>query len=434
MATERARAEPKHAWRAERLLALGRRARAVVAFPVVPGEARRPAIFTLLFWIVLLPALTAALFVPDDEWQRFGWLPLVASTVALVATWQALPWDPRASARRKLLSPAFLAAALLFGYATIFLWGLALYPIAVANAVFLVGFRRGVAFALAALPPAWASVYAFDPNEVGILGATFMTALVVPMAIFMIGICTVVLDAERSRAEAQALLADLEVANAELKRQAERVKALAIAEERARVAREVHDSLGHHLTAINLQLQNAERFAPRDPDRARQKVREARESTLTALAEVRRSVRALKPPAFDERSGVAALSALARSFDGAGPEVCFRLDGEERRLPETAELALYRATQEGLTNAARHAAARRVDVTLAFGLDRATLTVADDGVGAPDGSLEGGFGLAALRERVAALGGTLIAGNRAEGGFALTAELPLAAGPETREA
>ena len=433
MASERVLAEPKYGWGADRLRALGREVAAVAAFPVAPGEAHRHAIFTLLFWIVLLGSLAASLFVPDDLWRRFGRLPLAPTTAALVVTWQALPWDPRASPRRKLLLPAFLVAALLFGYVSLPFWGLAFYPVAVANAVFLLGFRRGVVFAVAALPPAWVSVYAFDPGEIGIFGATTMTALVVPMAVFMIGICTVVLDAERSRAEAQALLADLEVANARLERQAERVKELAISEERARVAREVHDSLGHHLTAINLQLQNAERFAPRDPDRARQKVREARESTLTALAEVRRAVGALKPLALDERSVGAALSALACSFDGAGPEVRFRLEGEERRLPEAVELALYRATQEGLTNAAKHAKARHVDVRLAFESAAARLTVADDGEGAAHGALEGGFGLAALRERVEALGGTLTVGNRSGGGFALEAVLP-AAGPATGEA
>ena len=423
MATERLRTEPKHRWSREQLRSA---ARAMAGFLTIPGETKRPAIFTLLFWIVLLSGLTVAFFDPDGQWRRFSGIPFVLSTVTLVAIWQALPWDPRTSQRRQLLVPGFITAALLFGYASIFLWGLALYPIAVASAVFVFGFRRGIAFAIITLPPAWASVYAFDPSNIGILGATFMTALVVPMAIFMIGICKLVIDLEGSRETTQALLRDLEAANAELRRQAERVKALAIAEERARVAREVHDSLGHHLTAINLQLQNAERFAPQDPERARQKVREARESTLTALAEVRRSVRALKPPALDEQSGVAALSALVRSYDGVGPEVRFRLAGEERPLPEPVEIALYRALQEGLTNAAKHAKARTVDVRLTVESDVVRLTIADDGAGVADGAWGGGFGLSALRERVEMLGGTMTAGNRPAGGFILEAVLPVA--------
>ena len=85
---------------------------------------------------------------------------------------------------------------------------------------------------------------------------------------------------------------------------------------------------------------------------------------------------------------------------------------------------LYRATQEALTNAAKHSRARRVRVSLAFEPEETRLVVADDGEGVPEGRAEGGFGLAALRERVDALGGTLAAGNRPEGGFALEIVLP----------
>ena len=164
-----------------------------------------------------------------------------------------------------------------------------------------------------------------------------------------------------------------------------------------------------------------------DPERGRQKIREARESTLSALAEVRRSVRALKPPALEERSGVAALAALAHAFDGAGPDVSFELEGEARVMSEEAELALYRATQEALTNAAKHSRAHRVHVRLAFKPEETRLVVADDGDGVPGGRPDGGFGLAALRERVESLGGTLAAGNRPEGGFALEIVLPMEA-------
>jgi signal transduction histidine kinase len=254
--------------------------------------------------------------------------------------------------------------------------------------------------------------------------AAFLAGIMVPVAAFVLGICKALVDSEQNREEARRLLAELDRANAELRRRASTVRALAIAEERARMAREVHDSVGHHLTAIHLQLQNAERFGDRDPGRAWSKVRAAREATQAALAEVRRSVRSLKPPALDERSGVAALLGLARSFHGAGPAVSFDVEGEEQVLPEEAELVLYRATQEGLTNAAKHSRANRVRVRLTFAPEATRLVVADDGAGARDGTAADGFGLAALGERVAALGGTLVTGNRPEGGFALRIELP----------
>jgi len=408
-----------------------REARAAAPLSKSLGASRRPGIFVLLFWSALAAALATWAFDLFGEGRRFGPVPVTAAAVALAAAWLLLPWDPRTATRRKLLSFCFfVSAAFALCQTTTILWALPLYSIAVADGVFLFGFRRGTVLAAVTLPLAFATGYVYLHHDNRFAGAAFLAGIMVPVAGFVVGICKAVLDAEESRREARALLRELEGANAELKRQAGKAKELAISEERARIAREVHDSVGHHLTAINLQLQNAERFGEKDPERSRQKVREARESTLAALAEVKRSVRALKPPALEERSGVAALAALARSFDGAGPDVSFELVGEERMLSEEAELALYRATQEGLTNAAKHSGSRRVRLRVAFEPEETRLVVADDGVGAPEGTPGGGFGLAALRERVEALGGTLAAGNRPEGGFALEIVLPLEGRPD----
>jgi signal transduction histidine kinase len=410
----------------DRIRAWLREPRAAAPLSKSLGPSRRPGIFVLLFWSALAAALATWAFDLFGEGRRFGLVPVAVTAVVLVAAWLLLPWDPRTGARRKLLGLSFfVAAAFALGQTTNVLWSLPLYSIVVADGVFLFGFGRGTVLAAATLPLAFLGGYLYIPQDVRFAGAAFLAGTMVPVAAFVVGICKTVVDAERSRQEARTLLGELEQANAQLRRQAGKVRGLAISEERARIAREVHDSVGHHLTAINLQLQNAERFGEKDPDRARRKVREAREATLQALAEVRRSVRALKPPALDERSGVAALAALVRSFDGAGPEVSFELEGEERALSGETELALYRATQEGLTNAAKHSRARRVRVRLAFEPEETRLLVADDGDGVPEGKPEGGFGLAALRERVEALGGTLAAGNRPEGGFALEVVLPI---------
>jgi signal transduction histidine kinase len=161
-----------------------------------------------------------------------------------------------------------------------------------------------------------------------------------------------------------------------------------------------------------------------NPERAREEVAKAKALASEALAEVRRSVRALKPPAVERRSVVVALSAVARDFEGAGLIVSFKVGGEERSLPTEVELALYRALQESMTNALKHSKARRIFVSLTFGEESVRLTVTDDGVGAPVDAYERGFGLTALRERAEALGGSLKAGNASEGGFALEIELP----------
>jgi signal transduction histidine kinase len=232
-------------------------------------------------------------------------------------------------------------------------------------------------------------------------------------------------EARRRREETEKLLAELEAAHSELERYAERVRELTVAEERARMSREMHDSLGHYLTVINVSLQNAQRFKEKRPEAAWEEVEEARGLTREALSEVRRWVRALKPLALEERAGPEALAALASSFEGTGFDVRFTVEGPERELPGEAELVLYRALQEGLTNALKHSKARRVTASLAFGEESVSLTVADDGEGAPKGASEKGFGLATLGERAGALGGVLSAGNSTEGGFALRVELPM---------
>ena len=402
-----------------------REVRSAIDFSQIPGTPRRPGIFVLLFWSAVAVALLTWTFDFFGEGRRFGIVPVLAATVVLIAAWLALPWDPRTGGRRKILALAFfVAAAFAFCQTTSVIWSWPLYSIAVADGVFLFGFGRGAVLAIVTLPLAFVGGYVYLSQEARFPGSLFLAGTMVPVAAFVVGICKAVVDAQQSRRQARALLVELEHANAELRRQSGKVKELAISEERARIAREVHDSVGHHLTAINLQLQNAERFGQKNPERASEKVREARESTLSALAEVRRSVRALKPPALEERSGVAALAALARSFDGAGPEVSFELEGEEGPLSEETGLVLYRATQEGLTNAARHSRARRVRVKLAFEPEELRLAIVDDGEGALEGAMRGGFGLAALRERVEALGGNMAAGNRPEGGFALRIALP----------
>jgi signal transduction histidine kinase len=406
---------------------LGRLLRGDPAFPKLPERMRRPAIFALLFWSVLAVTCVSYALSLNREGRGFGLLPVVLAVV-LVAAWTALPWDPRVGNLRKLAAPVFLLGVFALQMLTGSVWAFGLYAIPFANGVFLFGFGWGIAYAAAILPFIFVNYLVlladlYPGREGAAVQASLLTVFWVPVVVFVVGVCAAIVEAVRRREEARGLLAELKAAHAELEIQAERSRELAISGERARMAREVHDSVGHHLTAIHLQLQNAERFRERDPERSWVKVGEAKELALSSLSEVRRSVRALRPPALAERSGPGALAALARSFDGAGPEVRFVVEGEERRLPEHAELVLYRAMQEGLTNAVRHSGARNVLATLTFGDEGVRLVVADDGGGTNGTPPEGGFGLAGLGERVKDLGGSLSAGDRSEGGFAFEVEL-----------
>jgi signal transduction histidine kinase len=410
-----------------RLGKLLQQGRAFLAFAFA-GDRYRPATLNVLFWCSLLVTYIfhVAGFFVDDVKLRFGPVPFTLAMGVLAALWLALPWDPRASLRRKLVAPAFMLVL----FALIFVltdggWFVLIFPFVFANATFLFGIRGSIAYAAVPLAISFVSIWTF-PYPGSDVGDAFRdTAGLALLAAFSIGICAAMVEARRRREETEELLGELESAHAQLERYAERVKELTVAEERARMSREMHDSLGHYLTVINVGLQNAQRFREKRPEAAWEEVEEVRELTREALSEVRRWVRALKPLALEERAGPEAMAALAHSFEGTGLDVRFTVEGSERELSGEAELILYRALQEGLTNALKHSEARRVTATLAFGEESVSLKVANDGEGAPEGASAKGFGLATLGDRAEALGGVLCAGNASEGGLVLRVELPI---------
>jgi signal transduction histidine kinase len=155
------------------------------------------------------------------------------------------------------------------------------------------------------------------------------------------------------------LLEQLRSANRQLQEYAGQVERLAIVEERNRLAREMHDAIGHQLTVAAVQLEGAQRLIPRDPERAGRMVGTVREQVREALNELRRTVAALRQPPAIERPLPEALQQLALSFQAAtGLRVHLALPDDTRELPPAHRLALYRAAQEGLTNIQRHAHAQ----------------------------------------------------------------------------
>ncbi|AOS64584.1 sensor histidine kinase [Actinoalloteichus hymeniacidonis] len=184
--------------------------------------------------------------------------------------------------------------------------------------------------------------------------------------------------------------------------------------ERERLAREIHDTLAQGLSSIQLLLRAAERALPDRVENAEQHVRQARTEAQHNLAEARRFVHALTPPDLESGSLPVALERLcATTAERTGLAVHFHLDAEPVALPTPYEVALLRIAQSALANTAQHAGASRAEVTLSYMDTRVTLDVVDDGVGfepespAAAGSVEGGFGLAAMRARARALGGRL---------------------------
>lgn len=213
---------------------------------------------------------------------------------------------------------------------------------------------------------------------------------------------------------------EVERANQQLREQARQMEELATTRERNRVAREIHDGVGHYLTVIKTQLDAAAAVWRSQPDKAEELLLRSAQLSAEALDDVRRSVGALRtdgkrPPLAE------ALAALTRD---AGIAVTLSVTGEARPLSPAIEHALFRTAQEGLTNVRKHAQASRARVTLRFDSpSQVALVVSDDGRGRVNGSSHG-FGLQGIRERIELLGGKVDARNRAEGGFELNIEVP----------
>ncbi|MDP5183677.1 sensor histidine kinase [Blastococcus sp. BMG 814] len=203
--------------------------------------------------------------------------------------------------------------------------------------------------------------------------------------------------------------------NSELVEAREELARNAVAEERLRFARDLHDLLGHSLSLIALKSELAGRLAERDPARARQEMADVEAAARRALAEVRDAV-----SGYRQVSLAQALAEGRSALSAAGISLRARAPG--RPLPGPVDAVLGWVVREATTNVLRHSGARSVTVTLRAGDDDVRLTIADDGRG---GDAPAGTGLCGLAERVAAVGGRLDHGQGEGAGFRLTASVPL---------
>lgn len=202
------------------------------------------------------------------------------------------------------------------------------------------------------------------------------------------------------------------------------VARLATANERNRMAREIHDTLGHYLTVIHIQLEAARAVLRTDADRGMLAVSRAQMLAKDGLAAVRQSVKALREDAGID--GIAdQIASLVESARDEGFRATFRASGHPRPVSAPIALALHRTTLEALTNVRKHADAANVEIELAFlDLGRVRLSIQDDGKGTADGMPAAGFGLMGIRERAELLNGTASYGAAPQRGFTLSVELP----------
>ena len=239
-------------------------------------------------------------------------------------------------------------------------------------------------------------------------------------------------DARRSAA--------LEARTRELATERERTAAQAVSLERVRIARELHDVVAHHVSLMGVQAGAARRILDRDPAGAAHAITVIEESARAAVVELHAMLGALRAddadrdqPAHQSTStrGVEQLAELAEENSDAGLAVRFQVVGDPRPVPGTIGLSLYRIAQEALTNTRKHAGAgATAELRLRYETDAVELEVTDTGRGAPQRSAgakvaAGGLGQQGMRERVAAVGGTLELANRPRGGYLVRARVPL---------
>lgn len=231
--------------------------------------------------------------------------------------------------------------------------------------------------------------------------------------------------AVRQRSE-QAEAAEARAEQAE--REREVAARIAVAEERARIARELHDVVAHAVSVMVLQAGAVRHNLPGELEDDKDALRHVEQTGRTALTEMRRLLSAMRRDGdeaeLSPQPGLDMLDPLLEEVERAGLPIALNVEGERYSLPRAADLSAYRIVQEGLTNALKHAHASRADVTLRYSPAELRIEVRDDGVGgmSDDGM---GHGLVGIRERVKIYGGEMTAGTAPDGGFVLEARLPL---------
>jgi signal transduction histidine kinase len=327
-------------------------------------------------------------------------------------------------ARRRF--PFAAPAAMFVGAAAVSFWDGRLVTLTLSSfltalaACFLLGSLEERRQALVGLAIAVASVFIVFWNDPGRVteDLVFSPLLFSIIWLFAFGL---------SRKMEQVRHAEERAARIERQR-AEEARA-AVAEERARIARELHDVVGHAVSVMTVQASGVRRLLKPEQEREREALEIVEQTGREALAEMRRLVGVLRrpeeAPALAPQPSLQYVERLVDQARDAGLPVHVEIEGEPKELPAGVDLTAYRLVQEALTNTVKHAGATRADVVIRYGDGVVELLVSDDGRGFSDGKAEsGGHGLVGMRERVAVYGGELEAGPVAGGGYRLRARLP----------
>jgi signal transduction histidine kinase len=348
-----------------------------------------------------------------DGPYRSLWLdvPLVVAIIAPLLARRRFPFGAPAAVAIAVSCTTLLDHRLISNNFIVFLAG--------CSAVFLMALLRDWRQAVAGLAMIFGAegfVARTDPN--GGIGVFFFSNLVFSV-VWVVGFSLGRKFEEADEAKERAIRAERE--------REERARA-AVAEERARIARELHDVVGHSVSVMTVQASGVRRLLRPDQEREREALLVVERTGREALAEMRRMVGVLRrpeeAPALAPQPSLDHVSRLVEQAREAGLPVELRIEGETIQLPAGIDLTAYRLVQEGLTNVVKHAQATRAEVLVSYGDGYLEVTVKDNGKGLGNGD-GGGHGLVGMRERVSVYGGELDAGPQTGGGYRLRAKLPL---------
>lgn len=272
-----------------------------------------------------------------------------------------------------------------------------------------------------------------SPLDVQPAGARPLTATIIVVAtVIATLLCAVAFVAGRSARTRRAYLAALEARASEAEANQRVLAEQAVTEERRRIARELHDVVAHHVSAMGVLATGARRALDRDPSAAGEALQSIEHTGRTALREMRRLLSVLRPGAEEAPDsdlvpapGLTAVRGLIEQIRRTGLPVGVRVEGEPYPVDAGVGLTVYRLIQEALTNTAKHAGPADVQVRLGFSSSALTVEVFDTGRGPADPAPATGHGLVGMRERVALYGGELRTGPRPGGGFRVYATIPM---------
>ncbi len=231
------------------------------------------------------------------------------------------------------------------------------------------------------------------------------------------------LDEEKSRREVERLVDELGDANKKLLKYAEEVQELTIIQERNRLAREIHDGLGHYLTTIHMQLQAAEVMVKKDQDKALNAISKAKIQSQNALIDVRKSVSALRydPDEYEEFESILLKAVRPCEWVGIKPQLI--INGDDNRLTPVIRSTIFRIVQETVNNTCKYSKAENFQVKIDYNdLEKISLNIKDDGVGTE--VFQGGYGILGLKERIELLNGKLGIKTKLNEGFQIDIEIP----------